>query len=287
MKFRNESVSLLRKKLIKSNFYKDITFESKQISESAKKAIEHWIFRLEKNEKIRIEKFRDLFDGLHEIVFPIKIKAVRSSKYDGFDIEVIDTEGKEYYMSRRNYYNNIETNYIIGRRNSSLEPLIDRDFHYIICQDKTILLVETGAMKLKADGTNDDSIVDFCYNYKKNTTEATLKSFSSTNKIIIKYPTIGYVFDKKVLEFLFHVNESNWYYYDVFPILKWMLLVLSDEKVKLSITAEVEKEICSEVDIVDGIVQKYTKTEIISEAEIKISKRIIAKKLEEFLAENS
>ena len=179
-------------------------------------------------------------------------------------------------------YDDIE-NYIIGRRNSILEPLVDRDFLYKICKDGTIILMETGAMRLKLDGNNDDIVVDFCYDSKKHTTEATLKSYTSNNKMKIQYPTIGHEFDKKVLEFLFHINEENNYYYDVFPILKWMLLSICNEKVSLSITTEVEGNICSEINIMNGIVQRYTKTEIISEG----VKLIFAKELAKFLTEDN
>lgn len=142
-------------------------------------------------------------------------------------------------------------------------------------------------MRLKLDGTNDDIIVNFCYNFQKHTTEATLSSFKSNNKIKIQYPTINYECDKKILKFLFDINEKNSYYYDVLPILKWILLTISYEDVSLSITAEVEKEVSSEIDVVNGIVRIYTKTEIISKEEIRISKVIFAKKLEEFLEEKS
>lgn len=65
------------------------------------------------------------------------------------------------------------------------------------------------------------------------------------------------------------------------------ILIIHTEKVSLSIIAEVEGNICSEVSIINGIVQKYTKTEIISEEEVRISKTIFAKDLEEFLAEKN
>lgn len=64
-------------------------------------------------------------------------------------------------------------------------------------------------------------------------------------------------------------------------------MYISTEKVSLSIIAEVEGNVCSEVSIINGIVQKYTKTEIISEGEVRTEKTIFAKDLEEFLAEKN
>ena len=94
-------------------------------------------------------------------------------------------------------------------------------------------------------------------------------------------------FDKKVQEYLFNVNERSYYYYDVFPILKWMLLILPSQNVSLSISLEVDSEICSKVDIVQGIVQRYAKTEIINEGERRTSIDVFAKRIEDFLAEKS
>ncbi len=277
MRFRIMRLTLFRAKLETSRFYEGITFQRRVEKRKAKKVLAEWMFCLERFKEIRVGSFKELFSELHEIVFPIKIQKCYGSS---LDIIIIDNKGKEYYMSKRCIYsyNDIE-NYVIGRRNSLLEPLVDRDFHYKICKDGTIILMETGAMRLKSDGTNDDIVVNFCYDSKKHTTEATLKSYTSNNKMKIQYPTIGYEFDKKVLEFLFHINEENNYYYDVFPILKWMLLSIRDEKVSLSITTEVEGNICSEINVMDGIVQRYAKTEIISEGELRLLKLIFAKEL--------
>lgn len=286
MNFRKLRMALLRIRLDKSDFYEDIIFEKKLVNEDVKRIVAEWMTNLQNYKQIRVEKFKDLFNELDEIIFPIKIK--ESYSYRCLEIEFLDNEGKEYYMSKRNLYNyyDIET-YIIGRKNSLLEPLVDRDFHYKISEDKTIILTETGAMRLKQDGTDDDIVVEFCYDSEKHTTEAKLKSYVSTNKIKIKYPTMSDEFDKMVLVFLFDSNETKWYYYNVFPILKWIAETISDEKVSISITAEIEGEICSEIDVVNGIVQKYTTTEIKNEGELHIIKKIFAKDLKIFLTENS
>lgn len=285
MRFRKMRLALLRTKLATNGFYKGITFQNRVIKRKVKKVLAEWMFCLERYKEIRVESFKELFSELHEVVFPIKIEECYGRS---LDIIFIDNEGKEYYMSKRCIYSYKEIeNYIIGRRNSLLEPLVDRDFHYKISKDGTIILMETGAMKLKPDGKNDDTVVDFCYDSQKYTTEATLRFYASNNKMKMQYPTMGCEFDKKVLKFLFHINEKDYNFYDVFPVLKWIILTMPNEKVSLSITAEEEGDICSEVNITNGIVQRYTKTEIISEGEISISKLIFAKELEEFLSEKS
>lgn len=285
MKFRKIRKALFRARLEISGFYDGVTFQGKNVEKKVKKVLAEWMFCLKEYKEIRVECFKDLFSKLHEVAFPIKIEEGYGSS---LNIIIIDNKGTEYYMIKRGIYvyNDMES-YIIGRRNGLLEPLVDRDFHYKISKDGTITLIETGAMKLKEDVTNDDIVVDFCFDSKEHTTEATLKSYASNSKIKMKYTTMDDEFDKKVQEYLFNVNERSYYYYDVFPILKWMLSTLPSQNVSLSITAEVDDEICSEVDVVQGIVQRYAKTEIINEGEYRTSIDVFAKMIEDFLAERS
>ena len=79
--------------------------------------------------------------------------------------------------------------------------------------------------------------------------------------------------------------KNHWYYYNVYPILKWITKIL-EENTSISIKAEVEKEVYSEIEVVDAVVHKYTRTEIVNEGEMHIIKVIFAKNLSEFLEEN-
>lgn len=271
----------------KHEFYEDVIF--KEGKKDLKKFMSNWISKLEKykeiNKNTTIKKFKDLLIPIGEIVFPIVIDYV-FSRPSRLDVNFTDDEGKTYYIIFNFLYGYNELNtYVVGRRNSKLEPLIDRDFTFEILADK-INLIETGALKLKEDGTNADEVVNFSYNLENNTTEAELKSYSPDMKMKIKYTTIDVEFDKKVLEFLLGTNKSQcWYYYNVLPVLEWILPNLG-EKPSISIIAEVNSEVSAEIEVVEGIVQKYTRTEIISEAEMYIIKVIFAKDLKEFIEEN-
>lgn len=280
MKPKN-SMLYLRTDLVAKNFYEDIIFKENSIK--LKIYMIKWCTNLE-YKKLKINQFKDLLVPLNEIVLPIKINNVFCSKSGRrLDIDFTDSEGKKYYMIQDTIYDyNTMNTYIIGRRNSKLEPLLDREFTFKILEDN-IELIASGVLKLKKDGKNDEIAVEFRYNKEENFTQATLKSYVANRTIKIQYPTMGMKFDKDVLEFLFKINEEHWYYYDVFPILKWILFNISDKKISLFIIAEIEKEIYSEIYIVNGIVQRYTKTEIISEEEMRINKVIFAKKLEDFL----
>ncbi len=271
----------LRSKIGTGNFYEDIIF--KVDSTELKMRMLKWCDNLQKYKGLKINQFKDLLLPLNEIVLPIKINNVFCSKSGRrFDIDFTDNEGKEYYMIQDTLYayNKVNT-YIIGRRNSKLEPLLDREFTFEISEDN-IQLIESAVLKLREDGKNDEIAVVFIYNLKEDITQATLKSYVTNRIIKIQYPTIDMEFDKDVLEFLFKINEKHWYYYDVFPILRWISTIL-EKPIYVSIIAEVEKEVISEIDVVKGKVQKYTLTEIINEGEVHITKKIFSKDLEEFL----
>lgn len=269
----------LRTKIGVRNFYENIIF--KVYSTELKIGILIWCDNLQKYKGLKINQFKDLLLPLNEIVLPVKINYIFRG-VGTLDIEFSDSEGKKYYMIKDNLYgyHGINT-YTIGKRNSKLEPLLDREFTFEILEDK-IQLIESGVLKLKEDGTNDKTAVDFQYNNAENVTQATLKSYETNRTIKIQYPTIDMEFDKEVLEFLLKNNEEHSYYYDVFPILRWISCIL-EKPICVSITAEIEKEISSEIEVIKGIVQKYTLTEIINDGEVHITKKIFCRDLEEFL----
>ena len=117
---------------------------------------------------------------------------------------------------------------------------------------------------------------------KTKKTVAELKSFENTDKIKIIYSESGNEIDKMILSILFRNSENKEYYYDVFSVLEW-IAVIADS---ISIIAEVEGELSSEIVVVNGIVEKYTITQIINEEEkIRIEKKSKVS-LDEFLTSN-
>lgn len=232
----------LREKLENSGFYNEIIFDNEFVENNSKNVLAKWLYNMSNYKYIRIEKFRNIFNELTEIVFPITIKNCLS--LSSIHIEIIDAEGKEYYFLKKLIYayNDMEK-YVIGRRNSSLEVL--KEFYYSISKDGKVELIQT-SIKPKQNGTNNDIIVEFFYNAIENTTEAELKSLVSNRKIRIKYPT-NEEFDKKVLNFFLNSNKPIWYYYNVFPILKWLNEIMPNKKVSFSIIAEIEGEVFSKI----------------------------------------
>lgn len=281
MKFRKLKELLFRLVLEWGTFYEDVIFEDKFVEKCAKKVLSVWMYELYHYRKIRVNKFKDLFLKLDEVIFPIRI--VRS--YGAFCIEIyfFDNEGKKYYMSKRAIYDYHDMpNYVIGRRNSTLEPYVDREFYYNISEDSQIRLIKTSIMKLKADGTNDDLVVYFCYDEEE--TKAGVKSYALDKEIVVRCKESNDEFEKKLTSTFFRIRD-NTIYCNVFPILKWFVENF-DKTYTISITSQKKDEIYSQLDIKDGIVQLYITTQIL-EGEIKITKRIFEKELEQFFKENS
>lgn len=287
MKFEKVRLVLLRLRLKESNFYEDVAFRDKIVEKEFKKSVTKWLLNLQIYKKIQVDKFKDLFSKLSEVVFPITIDYCLGSY--SFHIKFVDDNEHMYYLSSSGIYK-YETleEYLIGRRDSTLEPLVDREFHYKICEDEIIKLIESDAMKLNEQGLNDDVVVEFYYNEEKQTTRAMLKSYEVHNKIKIEYPTISDEFDKKVLGYLFSISKMSDYYYDVFPILEWIVAQILKKEFSVSIVADVgedNEEISSEIQVLDGIVQRYVITKIISENEVQKFSINLSKSLDKFLME--
>ena len=286
MKFRKLRVSLLRIRLEKNGFYDDIIFEEELVRKRVKRVLTNWIINLQESKHIKVKKFKDLFSKGNDIVFPIKI--IDSNSRYSLGIEFFDNAGKAYYVNS-NYYYDLDRlqNYTIERVNSFFGKVVDRVLNYKICKDKGIMLIGSKVTKLNINGTEKDIVLDFRYDHEKNITEVTLKSCESAKKIRIKYPIINDELDQKVLKFLLNSHEVKNYYYNVFPILEFIVTAIPDEKVTIFITSEIEEEIYSEIEVVNSYVQKYTISKIINEGEIQINKKVLAKKLKKFLKENN
>lgn len=287
MKFRELRKILTRWGLETRGFYEGINFENIKAEKRFKSLVAEWIFYLKEYKKLRVRSFKDLFMELKEIEFPIEIKECYGTF--GLRTTIVDNKGTEYYIEKTGIflYNGIE-NYIVGRRDTIIPEIsfIDRDFHYKISKDG-IILTEKEKWKANSYNDNPDTKVKFLFN-SKDTTEVLLTNpYSDNRKIKIQYSTMNIEFDEKVQEYLFDINEKYWYYYDIFPVLEWMLSVIAIKNVSLSIAAEVDGNTYSEVVIDNGIVQKYTKTERISEGWHRTSIDVFAKSLEDFLAERN
>lgn len=293
MKFRNESkllsnikwefrklkVALMRKKLEQSDFFEGVSFTGDIIKEEIQKGVARWMFDLKKYKQIEIKKFKDLFSD-SEVTFPIEIEWAMFTTY--ININIIDAYGNKYYMSNENAYDYHRiSEYSIGKRNDSSEPLIDKELCYRICKDGTNELIKTIFLKLNQDGSNSDTIGEI---YFDDITRITI--CSNYNKIKVEYPKRTEEFDEEVIKYLFECIETKWYYYDVYPILKWMVGEMK-EHMSVHIVAEINGEIFSEIEIEDDIVKKYTSTQIISEEEMHTLKKVFVKELNEFLLENN
>ena len=278
-KFRKLKVALMRRKLEQSDFYEDVTFSTDIFKEWTQDCFAIWMYDLKRYHQIEIKKFKDLFEKLN-VGFPIQIK--RSSG-GGIDINFIDRNGEEYYIYNRSIYDYYKMKeYYIGKRDTLSEPPVDKSYHYRMCKGGAIVLVETSILKLEQD-ENSETMCEILYNYSTNTEEIIMHF--QDRKIKIEYPIRDNKIRKEIVKYIWECVETKWYFYDVFPVLKWMENII-EKDATIHIVAEINNEVFSEIKIEDGIVQKYTVTQIINEGEMHIIQKIIfTKKLNEFILE--
>lgn len=280
MKFRKLKVGFMRLKLKKHNFYDSVYFSNDTVREDVEKSVAEWMIYLKHYKKIEIKKFRDLFIKLEEeVIFPIKIKESYGKK---IDIRFTDANGNKYYMSKRNInsYTNVNK-YLIGKRNILKDPLNEENY-YEVTKNTDIRMLKQVISKINQDGTNDDMMNCKIYYNEENSREITLSSFGTEINIKYQMEQDSDV-SKSIVKFLLDDVATKWYYYDVLPIFKWMLQ--KTKSLSMNITAKIDEEVLSEIEIVNGIVQKYTITRVINEGEMHIIKKIFAKELDEFLLE--
>ncbi len=277
-KFRKLKILLMRRRLERSGFYEDIFFNNDTVKEMVEKKVAEWVFYLKEHKKIEIKKFKDFFMKFEEIVFPINIQECYGRK---IDIKLTDNQGNEYYMSKRKIIDYFDMNkYFIGKRDTSTE-LLDREICYEITENATIKILSENFIKLNEDGTNSDITCKLCF-YDEDSEEITLYSGSLNGEIKIKYLLKhNDEISKSIIKYCLEDVATKWYYYDVLPILEWMLQ--KTESLSMNITAKIDDEVFSEIEVVNGIIQKYTTTCVINEGEMHIIKKIFAKELKEFL----
>lgn len=282
MKFRKLKVGFMRLKLKKHNFYDSVYFSNDTVREDVEKSVAEWMIYLKHYKKIEIKKFRYLFIKLEdEVIFPIKIKESYGKK---IDIRFTDANGNKYYMSKRNInsYTNVNK-YLIGKRNILKDPLNEENY-YEVTKNTDIRMLKQVISKINQDGTNDDMMNCKIYYNEENSREITLSSFGTEINIKYQMEQDSDV-SKSIVKFLLDDVATKWYYYDVLPIFKWMLQ--KTKSLSMNITAKIDEEVLSEIEIVNGIVQKYTITRVINEGEMHIIKKIFAKELDEFLLEKN
>ena len=278
-------IKRFRKKLEKSGFFEDVILgQASVVVNETDGGISRWIYYLKKYDKLEVKKFKDLFSQLDEVRFPITITlAGGDSSTVSFCFK--DREGNEYYFSNMHYLkkNRLRT-FLIGRRNSSIEPLVDRKFYYQILSDsyelddynqviekEDIELYKTSVVKLNEDGTNTNLFIEFSDDYYENSATRVIRK-SKNKEIVLEYPSKGAEFDKKVEDILFNIDEGSnineWIYYNIKPLLKEMLEIIDKEDVSIYIGAKLDNEVFSEVTITNNIRQKYTYTKVVSDGRI-------------------
>lgn len=283
MKFRKLKVGFMRLRLKRCNFYDGVFFSNDIVRKKVEKSVAEWMTYLKDYKEIEIKKFRDLFIKLNdEVTFPIKIKESYGEK---LDIKFTDVQGNKYYMSKRNIVSYSDVNkYLIGKRSTGTESF-DEEIYYKINQNASIDILKENITKINQDENSSESKCELCYTDDENVKEITLYSYSDSTKIEVKYVMKhDRKVDELVIKYLLVDVAAKWYSYNVLPIFKWMLETTGS--LSISITSEIDEDVFSEIEVSNGIVQKYTFTKVIDEGEMHIIKKIFAKTLDEFFNEN-
>lgn len=277
-------IKRFRKELIKKGFFEDVILnKASVVLHTTDGGISSWIYYLKKYKKTEIKKFKDLFILLDEVEFPITITKMYGGS-SSVRLSFEDKRGEEYYVINYHHLNYEElSKFIIGRRNSKIEPLIDRDFHYQISPDGDIKLYQSGVLKLNEDGTNTDLVVEFNYDYDANFTKVIRKSYKNDMQLVLEYPSKGNKIDERIKEFMLNIMDGSNVYYDVVPILKNMLEIMDNKDISINIEAKFGGEIHSEVKVEHNTVQRYTFTKRVSRERRCKTTDIFKKDLEDFL----
>lgn len=268
--------------LLRSNFFEEVSFKNKSVENRCKENFAIWVRNLEKYKHIKIAKFKDLFDQLDEVHFPVKV--IECAALFSTHISLLDSKQENYYFINDSQYSDT---YVIGRRNSTLEPGFNRDFKFKILEDDSILFLQTGILELDSNGKNKDVSIHFTYDTEKSTTKVISKSYKYDRLLEITYPTTNNDFDIKIQKYLLEITKIKAYYNDVFPILVWLCSQVTQENISISVVAQIKKEISSQIDVEQGIVTKHISIQVINEGEIRKFRFLLSKDLKIFLSENS
>ncbi len=268
--------------LLRSKFFEGVNFKNKSVENSCKESFAIWVLNLQKYKHIKVRKFKDLFTQLDEVQFPVKV--IECTGLFSIHAYLIDSKQEKYYLINDGYYSDI---YVIGRRNSTLEPFVDRDFTFKIFKDDGISFLETGILEIDRNGNNKDVSVNISYDTKKVTTIAISKSYKYDRQIVITYPTMNDDLDKKVQKYLLEIAETKSCYNDVFPILVWLCTQVKEKNISISIVAKIKEEISSQINVENGIVKKHISTQKINERESRRFRFLLSKDLKTFLSENT
>lgn len=285
MKFRKVQLELIRKELEESDFYEDIMFANDEVKERTQKNVANWIVSLRISETIKgkIKRLKQLFCKVEGINFPIIINESMDNK---LDFEIVDKNEKRYYFYKNDVYDYSKvTEYCIGRRKSVDNEYIDYEYCYKIDTNQIIRKIQTTVIKGKFDEKDSDLIYETYYEQEKNIEVIRVLS-KEKRKIEIEYPMISKELNKKIFEEFIKFTNNKWYYYDVFPIFLLIFNKLKKHNINtIHITSMIEEEVYSEIKMVNNIMQVYTVTQIVSENEIHIIKKIMAKEINDFLEE--
>ena len=226
-----------------------------------------WLVSLRKFHDIYIRNFEYLFSQIDNISFPVKVKMYSDL------LSVTDNDGRKFKLNFIYYDDKSMRNFTISQ----------------ISED--ILFAQTFSLspnKMKLVGLSYSpskiSQREVKFQYDTESTTATLNLFDYSLSVI--YPHQESELDNKVLEYLWNVEQSEKFFYDLFPSFNFLLQFLQSchNILITSCYSQASKDqLLSEIDLSNGIVTKYSYTEKKSHRTLCLYQMTISKSVEEFL----
>lgn len=273
-------------KLKKEDFFEEANLEKTKFKgQISEKGICTWLLKL--NEfGIEVKRFKDLFTKMTEVTFPINITRIYDSACRT-EIVFKDAKNTEYYLVLLNVLTNTNIEelkrYFILRINQRIEPLIFRTFYFEIGKKNQVVLNKISANQLGSDLSYREGTVSVKYDEEK---KLEYKNSRTKTVITVKTKEIKEN-EKKFEETLFWAGiftvKTEKDCYNAIPLIKFILELMPNETVTMSVAVGIDGEIYSGINIENDIVKEYISTEIVSKNEIKIIRTICQKKLKEFI----
>ena len=269
----NFSQKLYRLKLSNPNFWDNVKVQNKELRDH----ILEWLSALKYYRNISIDKFSVLFTCFDEIVFPIKITGFRRH------LQIKDNSGNEYYMWYLDYNHHKFDKYGIGSRANGF----DKEFIFKLTDNNKVVLHELFLLKLNEHNNNSDKSVSFYYNSNTKITTVVLESGKRLH-LKITYPEHDCKMDELISDYLFSLADEFICIDDIFFVLEYMYTILKPSRDKYSLYIcsydgfEENKQILSELRLLDGIVTSYSFT-MRSDTMICLNQVLIPEELEKFI----
>ena len=245
---------LFRRNLRKTDFFESVTFGRKKYQ----KYIEDFLYLFEdcsgiKIKDIKINKFINLFST---IAFPIKVEF--DSQYCPHYLQILDKEGKRYYVKFEEVWN--------ASQKKSLRYKVWREIQLNWVMHGKSVIYEINQRGIETRGFENYTIDNgkkSCIQYENGIATAIVEDGEKC--ITIKYTSNSESEDKLIMEYLYNMKHIE--FDNVVPLFSFFIKRFKKKNDIISIRSNLGERICSEILFKEAIVTNYSYTEKIDDNE--------------------